>query len=208
MNKTTILLLSFCLITSFCKSGNQLGIVNIIIYGDIVPEKNFDSLIYEFTETGLLDSVQVSGWPILIPKLTIEIDTLRAEHLGLNIDEIDKQIKTISYDTLKTTKIDHLYFYSSKGRKIPLNIIADFLLSNQSYKPEIYKPAPSCFWYKRECVVKIELFCKKGNSKKLAKYALRKMQEYASTTFIGNWRFEIIKNEVIKADTTHTIYEK
>ncbi len=200
MYKVVILFL-FSVLIGFCSSTNQQGLVNIILYGNFVePQKTYDSLIYDFTATELVDSIKITGKPLLVPVINFNIDTIRAEKYGMDVKKIQELTKNISYENFNENRLNNLFISNLDGKKIPITAVTEVVLNRQYYKPEMYQPVPECYKYNGECVAKIELFCQKKNVKKLAKFALENMKKYAAHFAIENWRFEIIKNKVINPD--------
>ncbi|NJO87573.1 MAG: hypothetical protein HC831_00380 [Chloroflexia bacterium] len=198
MHKVYILLISFISFFGFCSSGNDTGIVNLIVFDDFVdPMKTYDSLVQDFKNSGLIDSVKIEGRPISVPVIKFKIDTFRVERYGVKLTEIDSLIKNLSDLNFNPNDVAHLLVSGFNSEKIPMAAISEVILEKEYYKPDIFTPTPDCFKFQNECVVKVELFCTKKNMKKLIKFINENMQQYTTDFTNETWKYEIIKNKLM-----------
>jgi hypothetical protein len=197
MHKVYVLVISFTIFAGFCSSSDQPAIVNIIVYEDFAdPKKTYDSLVQDFNESELVDSIKIIGRPVSVPVVKFKFDTLRVERYGVDFKEIDSLVKTLSHKSFDIDKLNNMLVDGYDGVKIPISAISDIILEQEHYRPEIFLPTPECFKFKNECVVKVELFCKRKNMRKLINFIQENIPKYTTGFTNENWRYEIVKGKL------------
>ncbi len=197
MHRVYLLLLIFTISSGLCCSRNQHRIVNIIVYDDFRGSiKTYDSLVQNLKKSEFIDSIKNFGKPILVPAIKLNIDTLRAERYGIKFKEVDSLIKTLQFTNFDFDKLINLQVSGFDGVKIPIKTFTEVILEQEYYKPEIFAPDTFCYRFKNECVVKVELFCRKKNINKLIKFIQQKMEEYTADFISETLRYEILKNKL------------
>lgn len=186
--------MTFFVMVLSCNTGYR--IVNLIVYTPFTdPQKNYDAIIGEISKTGLSDSIHVIGRPIHISTLYFEVDSQKANKLGISVDSVyalftPELKKTKSYENLRD-----LYLNSQDGNKIPVSAIASIHLISDYYKPEVYFTRPETYTYNQRNAVKLVIYTKPGQSRKIIQELKFIMQKYSTnnTSIPINTEFEIVK---------------
>jgi hypothetical protein len=162
-------------------SGSSLnGQLNLIIYTDFInPKSTYDSLRKDIMLTGLADSITITGMPIMVPAIYIQIDTTKANLLGIAPDDIYDKIEKSDKDNNFINELQKMYIKNKSGQMIPIANIISIHYSLDYYMPEVFKPSPDTFCYQGIRAVKVELYCQKRNEKKLGEYIKGHIDDYA-----------------------------
>jgi hypothetical protein len=124
MHKVYVLVISFTIFAGFCSSSDQPAIVNIIVYEDFADQKKtYDSLVQDFNESELVDSIKIIGRPVSVPVVKFKFDTLRVERYGVDFKEIDSLVKTLSHKSFDIDKLNNMLVDGYDGVKIPISAI-------------------------------------------------------------------------------------
>ncbi len=170
--------------------------VNVIVYSDFFySQKNYDSITTEFLKSDLVDNLQIVGRPIKKSYLTFQIDTMAITRYDLAIEAVDKKIDSIREKSIE--EISQAWVTSKSGQRIPLSVISKVYATWNYYRPDIYLPEPSSFKYQDRKAIKIKLYTKKRNTRKLRAFASKKVMEFLNTAKASYDEFEIL-NESFK----------
>ncbi len=175
-----------------CSTQKSAKQVSVIIYSDFFyPQKNYDSLITDFLESNMIDSVKAVGAPIKKHRWIFQIDSLVAFQYGLEIEELDKKIASIRGKSIE--EIHRATLVNKSGQTIPLSAVSRVYGKSYYYRPKVYLPEPSSFKYKDRKAVKIQLYTRKGNKKKLREFISKRTLRFFHKSKSTLGEFEIIK---------------
>ncbi|MEM6813789.1 MAG: hypothetical protein AAF600_05275 [Bacteroidota bacterium] len=171
------------------KTANE---VNVIVYNNFFySQKNYDSITAEFLKSDLVDSLKIVGRPIKKSYLTFQIDTLAVTRYGVAMEVLDKKIDSIRGKSIE--EVQQARVSNKSGQRIPLSAISKIYASWDYYRPDIYLPEPSSFEYQDRKAIKIKLYTKKRNTRKLRAFASKKVMEFLNTARASHYEFEILK---------------
>jgi len=173
-----------------------MGIVNIIIYDDFVnPKHTYDLIVGDFIKSEFIDSIKIVGKPLFTEEINFKIDTARVHRYGIQLNDLVELLDSIKKQSLPENFENH-NIQLIGDRQIPVSAVSIMHLELKPYKPKIFLPEPKCYKFKNECVVKVELYCKKQSRKKIIEYIQASMNKY-TTAFINEmWRYEIVKDKL------------
>ncbi|MBN1181084.1 MAG: hypothetical protein JXB49_02275 [Bacteroidales bacterium] len=159
------------------------------------PQKTYDSLRNDFTNSGLIDSLKIIGRPITVSSIHFHIDTSIIKKYNVSIGNVKEQIAVMDKSTTLNELMDQ-FIINDSGQKVPIHTFIEFKLMSEYYEPEIYVPNPEVYYYHDKKAVKIELYCKKENEKKLIEFVSRNISDYSHRYNNEYWSWEVVKTKI------------
>lgn len=183
-------------ILNACGTQKTANEVNVIVYNNFFySQKNYDSITAEFLKSDLVDSLHFVGLPIKKSLFAFQIDTMAITRYGIAMEVLDKKIDSIREKSIE--EISQAWVASKSGQRVPLSVISKVYATWDYYRPDIYLPEPSSFKYQDRKAIKIKLYTKKRNTRKLRAFASKKVMEFLNTAKASYDEFEIL-NESFK----------
>ncbi len=153
--------------------SNKTARIDLMVYSVFPnPQKVFDSVQYHIQSTGIVDSITITGQPIMTNSINYRIDTTRLKQYGISMEAVNQKISSYSSKQITVHVLDSLAgetIATINGQEIPFGAIASLYIEKSFYKPQIYKPVPQQYIYQGRRAVKISLYCRKGDKKFLMK---------------------------------------
>ena len=164
--------------------------ISLIISTDFVnPRSTYDSIITNIIKTGFADSIKVFGRPLQESRLSIEIDTVRADLFKVPLELLYDKILRKTDSIKNIQEFNRLLIENRDGNKIPLSSFVSLVRTQDYYKPEIFIPEPEVFYYRGNRAVKIEIYPGRGYKDKLIKFIENNLQSHADV--LDNRRISI-----------------
>lgn len=176
-----------------CATQNKMKPINIVVYGNILnPQTTYDSIANSIKSSGLVDSVKIIGNPIRKPSLVFEIDTPAISRHHISYGAFDKKIKSLSSESAPN-ELRRASIINKFGQKIPLSEVSKIYSKWEYYLPQIFKPTPDPFYFRKRKAVKIELYGAKRNKKVITEFMTEKMTGLSGRSMPKLWEFEIVQ---------------
>lgn len=193
MIKFTYCVFLILMISSCVGSTKKVGNVDLIFYTYFTnPKETYDSLITDFTRSGLVDSIKIIGRPITVPSLDIQIDTAAAHRYGILLETLKEKIDML-HQLASPDELSEQFVINKSGQKIPVPAFLEVYIKPEQYKPKIFIPKPEVYHYKDQRAVKMEIYCKRKNEKKLIEFIQSRVPDYSGEFVDEAWRFEFIQ---------------
>jgi len=176
-----------------CTAISQPKNVTLIVYTDFIdPQKTYDTLINNFTQSGLVDSLKITGRPIFINTLRFDIDTLKVNHFGISIADVQDKISKTTKSHANRELMEE-FIKTDGNENIPISSLVKVYSISDYYKPELFLPEPNVYYYNDKRCVKVQFYCQPRSKKRLTKFINSYLSNYS-----GSYAEESITWEFLK----------
>ncbi len=159
-------------------SQSKANVIHLLIYHDFIkPAEIYKSLRHDIIFTNYVDSIKIIGCPVKVPVIDVEIDTARAILFGFNIKEISNQISdSLKYLSNKDDIMNKKIGYDTL--LMPISNIASFHYKLGYQEPDVFLPQPDIYYYNNKRAVRLDLYYKTDDKKKLIQYIRENIDNY------------------------------